>query len=50
MKTDHYTERLSMDDAKGILKNVLHRQNATNVTTEQLAAVLRQIVKREIAK
>jgi len=45
-----YTERQSMDDARGILDNVMHRKNATNQTCEELAAYLRQIMAREVKK
>ncbi len=50
MSKPHYSERLAMDDAKGILENVMHRQNYSNQTRETLAAVLKQIVERELKK
>lgn len=45
-----YTERQSMDGAKNIAENIFHRREMLNVTREDLAAVLRQIVKRESKK
>jgi hypothetical protein len=50
MAKDTYTERQSMDDAKGIAENIFHRREMLNVTREELAAFLRQIVKRELKK
>ena len=50
MSKSHYTERQSMDDAKGIAENIFCRREMLNVTREELAAVLRQIVKRELKK
>ena len=50
MSEKHYTERQSMDDARGILDNVMHRTQALNSTCEELAAYLQQIVKRELEK
>lgn len=50
MPKKDYTERQSMDDARGIAENIFHRREMLNVTREDLAAVLRQIVKRELKK
>jgi hypothetical protein len=50
MVKNQYSERLAMDDAKGILENVMHQTSYTNQTREELAAVLRQIVAREQKK
>ncbi len=50
MGKNTYTERQSIDGAKGIAENIFHRREMLNVTREDLAAVLRQIVKRELKK
>ena len=49
-RQNHYSERLAADDAKNIIEQVFHRQNYMSELRDTLAAVLRQIVAREMEK
>ena len=50
MAKDTYTERKATEDAKGILENIMCRQNYSFEVVENLSAVLQQIVIRELKK